>query len=178
MQMKYLKEQDTGKRFLPAVHTSGIVGYNDSAKENPVSITSININDQGVTGKLTVLKYNKIATFHVSLNIGDEAMEEFKQGREVVVSLGNTLPSYGSAYARAVTFDMISYDKDGNILIIPTMGMLFKYNTGESGLTILPNVIRNDYSVDESGSLTVTPNYITVSNIIGYATTIAILGGE
>ena len=118
MEMKYLREQDTGKRYLPVVHINGIVGLDTDEVSSPnIQYYSLNDDEKGVYGSVIIREYNKIVTVSLDLSIepdtdGTSAFKDLKLGSDVILSLNTALNTEKHKYT-SIVFDCLAYDENG-----------------------------------------------------------------
>lgn len=172
MEMKYLKEQDTGQIYMPVVHRDGIVGLDPSGSDPPSVYTSVYIqdDDQGITGSISFTEYSKIVLASLKLYIDPDgaAYETLKSQNNVSISIDM---EYIYSY---LVFDTIAYNEGKMSTNVPTSAWL----GSDKILHFNAGVKANNYTPNIDGVINEQYTYNPIDYIIGTAIGIVIGGTE
>lgn len=172
MEMKYLREQDTGQIYLPVVHASGIVGLTTYKADTCTKYTAkIEDTEQGVTGDIEVFEYNKILVGQIELNFKDNslALTRLANGNSIVVDCKLGLPFIFTP----LIFDTLSYEKV-NDKPFPSYKVDTSITLSANSLSIVSSTKRNNYKVDNVGLTYNEPETLKLTKVIGTANGISL----
>lgn len=170
MEMKYLKEQDTGKRYLPVVHVKGIVGL-DTSVDGSINRYTKTLTDtaSGISnGTIEVFEFNKFVCANLELSFSQNStlVEKLVNGTTVSIDIGSFVPfTFTPLVFENVCFEYIntadifnSYKIDASVKLVGTT------------LSIIASLKENLYTVDNVGLVVNNPVVLRLAKIIGSAT--------
>lgn len=120
MEIKNLKEQDTGQIYLPRVHADGIIGLDSSSNNSKYVIShDFTDTDHGITrGLLRFVEYNRIVVVNLEMMIN---VDNTDVGSIYSVLRGNGQYNININNAALkkysfMVFDTVTFDTDNHVL--------------------------------------------------------------
>lgn len=169
MEIKNLKEQDTGQIYLPRVHAEGIIGL-DSSSNTTKQIVSHDFSDttHGITrGLLRFVEYNRIVLVNLEMMINtdntdiDSIYTILKNNGQYNISIKNgALKSYSF-----MAFDTVTFDSDNHVLPYCVTSASYASKV----LSINCSVQQSEYSYDDDNVFSEVVQYYKPYKIIGTA---------
>ena len=168
MEMKYLREQDTGQIYLPVVHASGIVGL-DTSGSSEMTKYEIDLTDRDQfisSGTLTIYQYSKMVFIQLSILFDpytendNSAYQRMLNGNTIVLDIneGTDIKDCMPVVLNTISYD----DRDVVSSVIDTSVC---YTNG--CLTMTSSLKDNEVYFDEDNILKTRSNPIKLTKVVG-----------